>query len=91
MKSTMSYFSWNLVGNGFISAYVVNIGNVFTSKQPTVFRCTCLVNEDLGMILEKFYGAEFSWVVLRVFRFRELVFDKILMVDLGRPGPLLDL
>ena len=87
----MSHFSWNLVGNGFISAYIVNIGNVFTSKQPTVFRCTCPVKEDLRMILEEFHGTEFSWVLLRVFRFRELVFDKILSVDLGCPGPLLDL
>ena len=91
MKSTMLYFSWNLVADGFVSAYVVNISNVFTSKQPTIFRCTGPVKEDLGMILEDFHGAEFSRVLLRVIRFHELVFDKMLSVDLGHPCPLLDL
>ena len=43
------------------------------------------------MILEEFYGAEFSWVLLRVFWFGKLVLDKVFSVDLGRPGSSLDL
>ena len=69
----------------------MNVCNVFTSKQPTIFGCTGPVKEDLGMILEELYSMEFSWVLLRVFRFRKLVFDKVLSVDLGCPCPLLDL
>ena len=87
----MLEFSWDLIANGFISAYVVNINNVFTSKQPTIFGCTCSVKEDLGMILEKLHGAEFGWVLLRVFWFCELVLDKVLSVDLGHPGSHLNL
>ena len=88
----MLEFSWDLIADhGFISAYVVNIGNVLTSKQPTIFGCTCPVKEDLRMILEKLYGMEFSWVLLRVFWFCKLILDKIFSVDLGHPGSLLDL
>ena len=47
LQSTMSKFMWDLVSNGFISTYVVNVSNVLTSKQPTIFRCTCLIKEDL--------------------------------------------
>ena len=47
LKSTMAKFAWDLVSNGFVSAYVVNIGNVFTGKQPTVFRGTCPIKKDL--------------------------------------------
>ena len=47
LQSTMSKFAWDLISDGFVSAYVVNIGNVLTSKQPTIFRCTCAIEEDL--------------------------------------------
>ena len=43
------------------------------------------------MVFEKLHGMEFSWVLLRVFWFYELILDKVLSVDLGRPGPPLDL
>ena len=43
------------------------------------------------MILEEFHGTELSWALLRVFWLCELILDKVLSVDLGRPGPLLDL
>ena len=88
----MSHFSWNLVANGFISAYVVNVSNVFTSKQPTIFWCTGPVKEDLGMILEELHGMELCGVLLRVIRFCELVLDEMLSVDLSSHScTLLDL
>ena len=43
------------------------------------------------MVLEKLHGTEFSWVLLRVFWFCELILDEVFSVDLGCPGPLLDL
>ena len=36
LKSTISYFSQNLISQGFISTHVVDISYVFTSKKPTV-------------------------------------------------------
>ena len=87
----MSYFARNLVTQGFICTYVVDIGCVFTSKDPTVIRCTSAVKEDLGVILEELYGMELSRVLLRVFGFCELVLDKMLSVDFGGPCTLLDL
>ena len=47
LKSTMSYFAWNLVTQGFISTYVVDIGNVFASKEPTVIQSASSVKKDL--------------------------------------------
>ena len=47
LKSTVSYFSWNLMTQRFISTYVVNIGNVFTSKEPTVIGGPSPVKKDL--------------------------------------------
>ena len=47
LQSTMLKFTWDLISNGFVSTYVVNIGNVLTSKQPTIFRCTCPIKENL--------------------------------------------
>ena len=47
LKSPMAKFAWDLVSNSFVSAYVVNISNVFTGKQPTVFRGTGLIKKDL--------------------------------------------
>ena len=47
LKSTMSKFMWDLITDGFISAYVVDVGDVLTGKQPTIFRGTCLIEEDL--------------------------------------------
>ena len=76
LQSTMSKFAWDLLTDGFVSAYVVDTGNVLTSKQPTIFRCTCSIEEDLRMVFEKLHGAEFSWVLLRVFWFNELIVCK---------------
>ena len=82
LKSTMSYFSWNLITQSFFSAYVVDISNVFTSKEPAVIRCTSLVEEDLGLVLEELHSTEFGGVLLRVVGFLKLVFDEMLSVDL---------
>ena len=43
------------------------------------------------MVLEELHGAEFGGVLLRVIRFRKLIFDEMLSVDLGRPCTFLDL
>ena len=47
LQSTMSKFAWNLISDGFVSTYVVNISDVLTSKQPTIFWCTCSIKKDL--------------------------------------------
>ena len=47
LKSTMSYFSWNLITQSFIGTNVVYIGNVFTGKEPTVIRGTGPVKKNL--------------------------------------------
>ena len=47
LQSTMSKFAWDLISDGFISTYVVNIGDVLTGKQPTIFWCTCLIEKDV--------------------------------------------
>ena len=46
LKSTMSYFSWNLITQSFIGTYVVDIGIVFTSKEPTVIWGTGPVKKE---------------------------------------------
>ena len=56
LKSTMSYFSRNMITQSFISTYVVDIGDVFTSKKPTVIWCTGLVKKDLGVIFEELHA-----------------------------------
>ena len=64
----MLKFTWDLISDGLVSTYIVNVGNVFTSKEPTIFRCTCAIKEDLRVILEELHSAEFSWILLRMFR-----------------------
>ena len=91
LEPTMLYFMWNLISQGFISTYIVDISYVFTSKEPTVVWCTSSVKEDLGVVLEELHGTEFGGVLLRMFRLQKLVFDKMLLVDLCCPCTLLDL
>ena len=55
LKSTMSNFSWNLIPQRFISTHIMDIGDVFACKEPTFFGCTCLVKENLGVVLEERY------------------------------------
>ena len=47
----MLNFTWDLISQSFISTDIVDIGNIFTSQEPTSLGCTSLVKENLRVVL----------------------------------------
>jgi hypothetical protein len=81
----MSHFSWNAISDGLVGAHVVNIRNIFTGQEPTIFGSTSLVQQDLGMVLNELDCTKLCRILLGMSRFSELILDEIFSIETGRP------